>query len=113
MRRPELNVHHLWMARVLALVVVLDLSLGAWFGLAGHLGVLNGMYFAVVTVTTVGYGDLVPHGWQQHVAALGIMVLIVPLWTGSFALLATGLTANHVDRRHRELKDHITGSTSG
>lgn len=105
-----MNVHHTWMVRVLALVMVLDLAVGALFGLSpGGPGVLDGMYFAIVTVTTIGYGDIVPHGWQQHLCFLFIAVCVIPLWSGSFALLTTGLTANHVDKRHHEMKRHIDG----
>lgn len=98
-----MNWHHTWMTRLLAAVVLLIIVLGALYGYADHVGVLSGMYFAVVTVTTVGYGDITPHGWAPHLLALAIMVLIIPLWSGSFSLLAAGLTADHVDKRHRQI----------
>jgi hypothetical protein len=110
------NVHHTWAVRALAAVVLLDIGLGVAFGYADHYGVWNGVYFAVVTVTTVGYGDVVPHGWAAHAVALAIMVLILPLWTGVFSLFAAGLIANHVDqktdRQTRDIKQHVTKETA-
>jgi hypothetical protein len=107
------NWHHAWMLRLLAAVIVLVAALGALYGLADHVGALDGMYFAVVTVTTVGYGDITPHGWLPHLLALAIMVMIIPAWTGSFSLLTAGLAADHVDKRHDELKDHVTRTAGG
>jgi voltage-gated potassium channel len=98
------------------------LLLGALYGYTASVGPWDGMYFAVVTVTTVGYGDIIPHGWAAHLVALAIMVLIVPLWSGSFSLFATGLITRdaekrhedqqkQADRRHDELKKHVTDRT--
>jgi len=101
------------MARLIALVILLVIVLGALYGVADHVGALDGMYFAVVTVTTVGYGDITPHGWLPHLLALAVMVLIIPLWSGSFSLLTTGLTADHVDKRHRQMTDHATTTAGG
>ena len=107
-----MNWHHTWMVRLLVLIIVLVIVFGAFYGQADHVGALNGMYFAVVTVTTVGYGDITPHGWLPHVLALAIMVLIIPLWSGSFSLLTSGWIADHIDARHNELKDHVTAEVS-
>jgi voltage-gated potassium channel len=107
------NWHHAWMARLLAIVLLLVVLLGVLYGYAAHCGPWDGIYFAVVTVTTVGYGDLVPHGWAPHLTALAIMVLIIPLWSGSFSLLSAGLTADHVDKRHRQMTDHVTTTAGG
>lgn len=121
-----MNVHHKWMFLVLAAVFAGVLGLGALYGyVAPGVGPWDGIYFAVVTVTTVGYGDIIPHGWAAHLVALAIMVLIVPLWSGAFSLFATGLITRdaekrhrdqqeQADRRHEELKQHVssTGSAS-
>jgi voltage-gated potassium channel len=81
-------------------VIAADLAFGVLFGYADHDGPWDGMYFAITTVTTVGYGDVTPHGWGAHLVAVSIMLLVVPLWAGVFSLVTTGLTAAHVDRRH-------------
>jgi voltage-gated potassium channel len=106
------NVHHKRMLMLLAVVAVLVVALGALYGYVDkQLNAWDGMYFAVVTVTTVGYGDIIPRGWADHLVALAIMILIIPAWTGVFSLLTTGMLASHVDKRHDDLKKHVTESS--
>lgn len=100
-------------AKVLAAVVVSDAALGALFGAADHCGTWNGLYWAVTTVTTTGYGDIVPRGWAAHLAALAVMILVIPLWSSVFALVATGFTASHIDTRHEQMTDHVTAAVRG
>lgn len=108
-----MNSNHKWMVAVFGLVCAGVLGLGALYGAVAGVGVPDGMYFAVVTVTTVGYGDIIPHGWAPHLVALAIMVMIIPAWTSVFSLFVTGLITNHVDRRHAEMKAHVTDNTGG
>lgn len=96
--------------QVLALTAVLDGALGLAFGAADHVGAWNGLYFATTTATTVGYGDITPHGWGPHLIAVAIMVTVIPLFTSVFSFFTSGLTASHIDARHDELKRHIDGS---
>jgi voltage-gated potassium channel len=104
------NVHHKWMFIVLGATFAGVLLLGALYGYTAGVGPWDGMYFAVVTVTTVGYGDIIPHGWAAHLVALAIMVLIIPLWSGAFSLFATGLITNHIDTRHEDMKKHVSST---
>lgn len=101
------------MRRVLAAIAVLVVAFGALYGAVSHTGVWDGIYFAVVTVTTVGYGDIIPHGWAPHVVALAIMVLIIPAWSAVFSLLTTGFITARIDKRHEEMKQHVTSQTGG
>jgi len=65
----------LYAAAVLAIVVV---GGGAVFAAversAQHLSIESGIWFAIVTVTTVGYGDIVPHTEAGRAVATIIMV---------------------------------------
>lgn len=108
-----MNGHHRSAVRTLALALGADLVLGACFGLAQHTGIWNGIYFATVTATTVGYGDVTPHGWLPHLLAMAIMATVIPLFAATFSLITTGLTAAHIDMRHAEQKDHITRTIGG
>jgi voltage-gated potassium channel len=75
---------------VLTLVLIMG---AAMYVIEGHesgfTSIPRGMYWAVVTVTTVGYGDLAPRSWLgQAVAAaamiLGYSLIIIP--TGIFSM---------------------------
>lgn len=109
---------------VLASSVTLDIVLGIAFASAQHVSVWNGLYFATTTGSTVGYGDITPHGWGPHVIAVAMMVTIIPLIASLWALFTTALTTAHVDRRHRAMIDqmhehheallkHVTAETAG
>ena len=54
-----------------------------------------------------GYGDVTPHGWLPHLITLAMMATILPLFAAALALITTGLVADHVDKRHDELKRHV------
>lgn len=107
-----MNVHHQRAALLFGIVIALDLLFGALFGVADHVGVWDGVYFGIVTVTTVGFGDVVPHGWAGHLIAVAIMLLILPLWSTVFSFITAGLTADHMDaktdRQTAELKEHVS-----
>lgn len=96
-------MHHRRAVKVLITAIALDVALGSGFGLAEHVGVVRGIYFATATATTVGYGDISPHGWLPHLLAMVIMVTVIPLFASVFSLATTGLTASHIDKRHQEL----------
>lgn len=80
--------------------VTLGTGLGVAFGYADHISTADGLYFAVTTGTTVGYGDITPHGWAAHMLAVVMMFAIIPCLGAAFA----SLTAMHL---HRHVRDHI------
>lgn len=102
-----MNMHHRRAVRLFATVIAMGVVIGVVFGYSDHVGPWGGVYFALATVTTVGYGDVVPHGWAAHVLAAALMVLVIPLWTAAFSFVTAGLTADHVDKRHEELKERL------
>jgi voltage-gated potassium channel len=57
------------------------------------------LYFAIVTATTVGYGDVVPQNPAARVIAVGIMLTTIPLLGALFSFVA----ANAVELRIRRL----------
>ncbi len=62
--------------------------------------VVDYFYFSVVTITTLGYGDILPGTWVAK-----LMVSALPLF--GLYILGMFLTAsgNHIDKKEREVKD--------
>lgn len=85
--------HHKRALAIISVAVVLDAALGVAFAAAEHVSVPDGLYFATTTATTVGYGDVVPHGWAAHLIAVTIMLTVIPLFAATFSLLTSGLTS--------------------
>lgn len=88
-------MHHHHRAAVVTITLASagDVALGTAFGVADRIGVADGLYFAVTTATTVGYGDITPRGWLAHILAVMMMLLIIPLFAATFSLLTSGLTS--------------------
>jgi voltage-gated potassium channel Kch len=86
---------------------LLDTGLGIAFGFADHVGTGNGLYFATVTATTVGYGDILPRGWAPHVLAVLIMLTVVPLFAATFSLFTSALGSVHLAAAERRLNGRI------
>ncbi len=66
---------------------IADLTLGGdqflFEGKSGHLGFADALYFSVVTIATVGYGDIVPHGaLVRGLAAIEVVLGVVLLLFG-------------------------------
>ena len=101
------NAHHRRALRVLLAAVILDMFLGSLFSAVQGTSVWEGLYYATGTATTVG-ADITPRGTWPHVITVIMMITVIPLFAAVFSLLTAGLTADHVDKRHEELKKHIT-----
>jgi len=104
----SLHVHHRRALATIAAAALLDTGLGAWFGIADHIGVPDGLFFATTTATTVGYGDLTAHGWLPHVIAVGIMITVIPLFAAAFSLFTSGLA--DVAGAEARIKRHVNGA---
>jgi ion channel len=96
----SMHRHHRRAWQTIGAAVALDCGLGVAFGFADHVGVWNGLYWAEVTGTTTGYGDITPHGWAAHLIACTVMVSVIPLITATFSLMTSGLTS-------QDVKDHV------
>src|ERR1700735_5180797 len=65
---------------------------GALFAATQHLPFTSGLYWAITTATTVGYGDVTPHNASGRVVASLVMLTTIPLLASAFALV-TGAAA--------------------
>jgi voltage-gated potassium channel len=78
----------------LLIAVAACLFAGAWlFALTQKLPFTTGLYWAITTATTVGYGDVTPHNGAGRVIASAVMLTTIPLLAAAFALLTGGAAA--------------------
>jgi voltage-gated potassium channel len=61
---------------------------GALFSLTDHVSIGTGIYWAVTTATTVGYGDVIPHHTGSRIIAAAVMLTVIPTVGAVFALVA-------------------------
>ncbi len=66
----------------------------------------TGLYWAVTTATTVGYGDVTPHNGAGRVVAVVEMLTAIPLFGGVFAAI-TASAASLKLRRMLDLDRHL------
>jgi voltage-gated potassium channel len=63
-----------------------------------HLPFTTGLYWAITTATTVGYGDVTPDTAISRVIASGVMLTTIPLLASVFALATGGYIAAGIRR---------------
>jgi polar amino acid transport system substrate-binding protein len=59
-------------------------------------GVFEGMYWALVTASTIGYGDKVPHRWSGRLVAAIVIIISLPLFGFFIAQLSSDLTMHQL-----------------
>jgi len=107
-------VRHHWLAAAAFLLSwVLASAGGLLFAHAEHKSAGLGIYWAITTVTTVGYGDITPTSSEGHWIAAGTMVLAIPVWSLAFGLVVSWLTSIHVGRAAEDVKAHVSGVADG
>lgn len=83
---------------LLALACVVVIAGGVAFAVTEHLSIWIGLYWAVTTATTVGYGDVTPKTGAGHVIAVLVMLLTIPLIGAVFAIWTGAATAARLRR---------------
>lgn len=91
---------------LLALAAVAVVSGGIAFSAFESVSIGTGLYWAVTTATTVGYGDVTPHNTAGRVIAILEMLTAIPLFAGVFASV-TASAATLKIRRLLEVEHHM------
>jgi voltage-gated potassium channel len=92
---------------ILAIIVLATILVGgAVFAAVDHLPVTTGFYWAVVTATTVGYGDVTPSNPTGRVVAVVVMLISIPSLAAMFALL-TGSAISKGIKRLFAMEEHF------
>lgn len=73
------------MKRPLAVALVTILLGGTIFAHFQHIPVLEGIYWAMTTAATVGYGDVSPHDRGGRVIAVVVMLVAIPSLASAYA----------------------------
>ena len=64
-------------------------------------GVFEGMYWALVTASTIGYGDKVPHRWTGRLVAALVILISLPLFGFFIAQMSSDLTMQQLRTAER------------
>ena len=80
------------------------------FAITQHYPLTTGLYWAITTATTVGYGDVTPHNGLGRVVASAVMLTTIPLLASVFALV-TGAAAAAGIRRILAMESRFPAGT--
>jgi voltage-gated potassium channel len=85
-------------AALLVTAIACVLAGAGLFAATQSLPFTTGLYWAVTTGTTVGYGDVTPHNAIGRLIASFVMLTTIPLLAGVFALVTGGAAAAGIRR---------------
>lgn len=80
------------------------------YSLAEHVSIANAFWWAIVTATTVGYGDISPHTFVGRAASIALMLIgigIVGTLTSSISSFFNG-TGNDQDKKIDKILENMT-----
>src|ERR1700678_1266262 len=90
--------HRRHLVMILASAIIVVLVGAGLFSLAEDLPLTTGLYWAVTTGTTVGYGDVTPHNPIGRLIASLVMLITIPLLAAAFALMSGAAAAAGIRR---------------
>lgn len=70
-------------------------------------GIFEGMYWAIVTASTVGYGDRVPRSWAGRVLAILLIISFLPFFAYFIAKLSSDITLHELQTTINSPKDLV------
>jgi voltage-gated potassium channel len=93
-------------AAFLALMTVLAGG-AAFASVEKHLSTWDGVFWAVTTMTTVGYGDIVPHTNTGRVIAIVVMVVGAGFFTLVIGAVSQRFIGEEVERAEQEVEAEV------
>lgn len=78
--------------------IICILTGAALFAHFEHHTFLTALYWAVVTASTVGYGDIAPHTEIGRIITVGVIITSVPLFGALFSILAARIAEAKIRR---------------
>lgn len=78
---------------------------GAVFSATQHSGLVSGVYWSLTTATTVGYGDVTPHGAGGRLLAMAVMLTAIPMLAAAFSAFHLHKVRTHAQAIRRELQE--------
>ncbi|MGO9077773.1 MAG: potassium channel family protein [Streptosporangiaceae bacterium] len=102
--------HRRHVAILLAVAVACTVGGGCLFAVTDGVPLTTGVYWAITTATTVGYGDVTPHHPASRFIAVLVMLTAIPLLASVFALVTGAAAANGV-RRILAMRDRFPAGT--
>jgi len=67
-------------------------------------GIFQAYWYVLVTMTTVGYGDIVPRSWFGRVMAFLVMIIGIGIFGWTIAQLSSAIT---LQKLHSDITDHL------
>ncbi len=83
---------------VTGLITVITVVSATLFAQTQHVSWFIGFYWAITTITTVGYGDVTPHNAAGRWIAMGTMLTAIPLAGAAFAGWAASIVSIQLRR---------------
>ena len=96
-------------AFLLSAVAACMLVGAAAFAATQHIPFTTGLYWAIVTAATVGYGDVTPHNASGRVVASIVILTCIPMLAAAFALI----TGDAAAARLRKVFDMASAFPAG
>ena len=94
---------------ILAAFMVLLLVAGMVFSYVEKRSLWEGVYWAFITATTIGYGDIYPQTWLGRAAAVATAVMGIALFTALIGIVADHFAARAARAERGELPVHDKG----
>ena len=109
----DVKLHLLWLYStvigkvsfiVLFSLVLIVVASTILFSHLEHINIFESLYWAVITITTVGYGDIVPHNVLSRLLAMSVALSGYAGLTAALSLIANSLITRSMKEREGDVR---------